>query len=135
MIPPPITIHKNEIRAFSTTKLPVCTATKAKLKVISEEASFSKLSPSKMVETLLGTFTCCMMVVALTASVGAKIPPNIIPIANVMPGTIQVESKPTPTAVRNTTRKAKERITRFQLNTSLSGNVIADIYSNGGKKM
>jgi len=58
----------------------------AKRKIIREEASFNKLSPSRMEDILFGTFTNFRMAPALTASGGETIPPNKNPRARENPG-------------------------------------------------
>lgn len=62
------------------------TASKANLKTINDEASFTKLSPSKIVINLFGTPIPFKTVAAATASGGEIIPPKRNPKASVNPG-------------------------------------------------
>ena len=68
------------------TYLPVASAIMANRKIINEEASFNKLSPSRMEANLLGTFTNFKIAPALTASGGETIPPSKKPKARENPG-------------------------------------------------
>ncbi|MNT29476.1 hypothetical protein D3C72_1652160 [compost metagenome] len=54
--------------------------------MIKEEASFNRLSPSKIAEVALGTFTNFIIAPVLTASGGDTMPPNRKPSASVNPG-------------------------------------------------
>ena len=87
--------------------------------MINDEASFSRLSPSNMVENRLGTLINLVMALTLTASGGDTMPPNKKPNANVNPGINQYAVKATPMAVMKTTIKAKLRMMRLHLNNSL----------------
>jgi hypothetical protein len=91
---------------------PVITATKANRNTISEEASFSRLSPCIMLSSDFGTFTCFIIVVAETASGGEMIPPKRKPSASVKPGIKELETKATTVDVRITMGKAKLVMTR-----------------------
>jgi hypothetical protein len=106
----------------------------ANCKMIRDEASFSKLSPSKIVENLFGSFTNLVIALALTASGGETIPPSKNPKDKVNPGINQYEAKATPTALINTTIKAKESIILRHLNNSLNEQPQAASYNIGGKK-
>ena len=64
---------------------PVAAAIAANLKMIREEASFSKLSPSRIEDNLFGTFTNFKIAPELTASGGETIPPNRNPKAKENP--------------------------------------------------
>ncbi len=131
---PPAIIHKNCNEAFETSKFPETTATIANCIIMSEEASFNKLSPSKMVETHLGRCTNLVMALALTASGGETIPPNKKPNASVKPGINQYVKNATLMAVIKTTMKAKLRIILRHLKSSLNEQDQAASYKMGGKK-
>ncbi|MNR31038.1 hypothetical protein D3C85_1485270 [compost metagenome] len=79
-------IKKKSPTASCIEKVPLITATNANLNTISEEASFTRLSHSKIVSILLGTFIPLSTVAAATASGGEIIPPNKNPSAKVNPG-------------------------------------------------
>src|SRR4030095_17129451 len=68
------------------------TAANANRNTIRDVASLSKLSPSMIMTSNFGTFTCLRMVVADTASGGEIIPPNKKPNANVKPGISQLDT-------------------------------------------
>ncbi|GIK59564.1 MAG: hypothetical protein JETCAE03_06250 [Ignavibacteriaceae bacterium] len=102
--------------------------------MISEEASFNKLSPSKMVESRLGIFTNFVIAFALTASGGETIPPNKKPNAKVKPGINQYAVNATLIAEMKTTIKAKLRIILRHLKSSLNEEDQAASYRMGGKK-
>jgi hypothetical protein len=108
--PPPITIHKKLSVASSQMNWPVATANMANRKMIREDASLSKLSPSRIDVTRLGTFTNLRMALALTASGGDTIPPSKNPMANDIPGKNKFAAMATEQAVKNTTMNAKLEI-------------------------
>ena len=83
---PPTTIHEKLIKALLKINCPVPIAIKANLKIISEEASFKRLSPSNIVDVVLEIFTNLVMASVLTASGGETIPPNKNPNPSVNPG-------------------------------------------------
>ncbi len=83
---PPIHIHRKLRAASCQMNCPVATAIIAKRKIINDEASFSKLSPSRMEEYRFGIFTNFKIAPALTASGGETIPPNRKPSASENPG-------------------------------------------------
>ena len=85
-------------------------AIRANLTMMSELASLNKLSPSRMADIRLGTFTNFMMVAADTASGGETMPPNKKPKATEKPGIKVLAINPTTRAVINTTIKANEPI-------------------------
>jgi hypothetical protein len=86
---PPTTIQTNCKAALGTSNIPVVTAMMANCMMMSDVASFSKLSPSKIVETRFGILTNLVMALALTASGGDTMPPSKNPNASVKPGIIQ----------------------------------------------
>ena len=65
---------------------PVAAAIVANLKMMSDEASFSKLSPSRIEANLFGTFINFKIAPELTASGGETIPPSKNPNAKENPG-------------------------------------------------
>ncbi|MNE72615.1 hypothetical protein D3C80_1685730 [compost metagenome] len=83
---PPMHIQIKLPAASYHTNCPVAAAIIANRKIISEEASFSKLSPSRIEASLFGTFTNFRIAPALTASGGETIPPNKNPKAKENPG-------------------------------------------------
>ena len=85
-------------------------AIRANLTMMSELASLNKLSPSRMADIRLGTFTNFIMVAADTASGGETMPPNKKPKATEKPGIKVLAINPTTRAVINTTIKANELI-------------------------
>ncbi|BAP29954.1 uncharacterized protein CHSO_0917 [Chryseobacterium sp. StRB126] len=107
----------------------------ANLKIISEEASLNRLSPSKTVDKFLGTFTNFKIAPALTASGGETIPPSTKPNANENPGIYELATKATDIAVRKTTIKAKLVMIRLNFQISFHETAKAASYNNGGKKM
>lgn len=104
-----------------------------KRKMISDEASFNKLSPSSIDDIRLGTFTNFKIALALTASGGDTIPPSRKPNANEKPGIILLTTKATVIAVRKTTTKAKLPIMRRQRHNSFHDMAQAPSYKSGGK--
>src|SRR5688572_4136783 len=94
------------------------TATKANRNTIREEASLSRLSPSMILTSDLGTFICRIMLVAETASGGDIIPPKRKPSAKVNPGITQLDTNAITQEVRMTIGKAKLAITRRQRQNS-----------------
>ena len=66
-------------------------AANANLKTVSDAASFTKLSPSRMVSPLFGIFMPFNTDDAATASGGEMMPPNQKPSANVKPGMMDAE--------------------------------------------
>ena len=54
--------------------------------MINDEASFNRLSPSRIAEVALGTFTNFIIAPVLTASGGDTMPPSRKPNASVKPG-------------------------------------------------
>ncbi len=83
---PPTTIHEKLKTAFDTMNWVVLTATNENRKIISDDASFNKLSPSRIDEMVRGTLTNFKMAPALTASGGETIPPSRKPKASPKPG-------------------------------------------------
>lgn len=76
---PPKIIQAKLPAASCHMNCPVATAAIENLRIIREEASLNKLSPSKIVAILLGTFTNFRIAPALTASGGETIPPEESP--------------------------------------------------------
>ena len=87
------------------------TAATANRNTISEEASFSRLSPSIIHTSDFGTFRSRMIVVAEMASGGEMMPPNKNPSANVKPGIRALDVSAMMHEVRMTIIKAKLLIT------------------------
>ncbi|MNR00546.1 hypothetical protein D3C85_1163200 [compost metagenome] len=83
---PPIIIQLKLVAALTNINCSVATAIIANLKMIREDASFNKLSPSRIDEIAFGTLTNFKIAPALTASGGDTIPPNTNPNANEKPG-------------------------------------------------
>ncbi|MNL26149.1 hypothetical protein D3C87_1476610 [compost metagenome] len=79
-------IHTKLPAASCQTNCPVAAAIIANRKMIKEEASFNKLSPSRIEANLFGTLTNFKIAPALTASGGETIPPNKKPKAKENPG-------------------------------------------------
>src|ERR1700755_536979 len=98
---------------------------------MSDEASFSRLSPSKIAEVDLGIFTNLVMAPVLTASGGATMPPSIKPRAIVNPGIKWLATIATDKAVKNTTRKAKLPMIRHHFFISLN-EIDQDASNNNG---
>src|SRR5690349_184689 len=115
---PPATIQLKLSPASYQINCPVATVISANLKMIKEDASLSKLSPSKIEEKRLGTFTNFKIAFALTASGGDTIPPNKNPSANVKPGMKLLATIATDNAEKNTTINAKLPIIRLQRQSS-----------------
>ncbi len=132
---PPITIHRKFNAACCQMNCPVPTATNANRKMMSDEASLRRLSPSSMVDVDRGILTNLVMAPVLTASGGATIPPNRNPNAIVNPGMKWLATTATDIAVKNTTRNAKLPMMRHHFRISL--NEIAQLASNrsGGRKI
>ena len=122
---PPSTIQRNESEACPRSNVPVTTAIKAKLNTIREDASLSMLSVSMMVDTLLGTFTYFIITLALTASVEDTMPPSRKPVESESPGISHTASNATDSAVRNTSKKEKLRITLHHCCISFTDTLIA----------
>src|SRR5688572_5096309 len=114
---------------------PVSTAIKAKRNTIKLDASFNRLSPSTIEETLLGTFTYFSTDVADTASGGDTMPPSKNPNASVNPGMTALDTIATTNEVTMTIRKAKLDTTRRQRQSSFHEVAHAASYNNGGRKM
>ena len=83
---PPKIIQAKLPAASCHMNCPVATAAIENLRIMREEASLNKLSPSKIVAILLGTFTNFRIAPALTASGGETIPPRRKPSASENPG-------------------------------------------------
>ncbi len=83
---PPRHIHARLTAASCQTNCPVAAAIIANLKMINEDASFNKLSPSRIEDSRFGTFTNFKIAPALTASGGETIPPSKKPSAREKPG-------------------------------------------------
>src|SRR5688572_447899 len=132
---PPTTIQPKLSVASSQINCPVATATMAKRKIISDEASLSMPSPSSMDDMRLGTFTNFKIALALTASGGETIPPNKNPNANDIPGINVLATSATDSAVKNTTMNAKLVMMRRHLQSSFHEIANAASYNNGGRKM
>jgi hypothetical protein len=96
----------------------VTTAAIAKRNTISDDASFSRLSPSIMLTSDLDTFTRRMIVVAEIASGGETMAPRRKPNANVKPGTSALDTRAITNAVMMTIGKAKAVITRRHFQNS-----------------
>src|ERR1051325_6368129 len=107
----------------------------ANLKTISEDASLSRLSPSTMLTSPFGTFTCLMMVLAEMASGGDTIPPNKNPNAKVKPGMQAHETKAITVEVRITMGNAKLVITRRHFQNSFHDTCQAESNSRGGRNI
>src|SRR5688572_1709999 len=103
--------------------------------MISEEASFNRLSPSMILRTDLGTFTFRIIAVAETASGGEMIPPNKNPNAKVNPGIHALANNAITHDVRITIGKAKLMITRRHFQNSFQDVVQAASYNSGGRKI
>ena len=135
MAAPPMTIHPKLRAASCHTKRPVVAAIRAKRKIISEEASFSKLSPSKMDDIRFGTLTNFRIAPALMASGGDTIPPSKNPNANENPGMNQSATNATDRAVKKTTINAKLVTMRRHRHSSFHDMAKAASYNSGGRKM
>lgn len=103
--------------------------------MINAEASFSRLSPSRMAEVDLGTRTNLVMAPVLTASGGATIPPNKNPRMIENPGMIWLATTATDNAVKNTTKKAKLPMIRHHLIISLNEMPQEAENKSGGRKI
>src|SRR6185503_1852677 len=115
----PIKITRKKLVAASRKwNCPVITAAEAKRNTISDEASLSKLSPSAILTSDLGTFTRRMMVDAETASGGEMMPPRRKPNAKVKPGMSALDTRAITHDVRMTIGKAKLVITRLHFQNS-----------------
>ena len=112
---PPATIHKKLAAALYQINCPVVTATAAKRKMMSEEASFKRLSPSKIALILRGALTNLRIAAVLTASGGETIAPSMKPRASEKPGITKFAIKATAAALTKTTIKAKLPIVRRHL--------------------
>ncbi len=132
---PPISIHPKLSTASIHMNWPVATANIANRKIINEDASLSKLSPSRMDVTRRGTFTNLRIALALTASGGETMPPNKNPIANDMPGRNILAAIATDVAVKNTTIKAKLEMIRRYFQSSFHEIAKAASYNKGGRKI
>src|SRR5689334_23790443 len=102
---------------------------------MSEEASFSRLSPSMIARMDFGTFTWRIIVVAEMASGGEMIPPNKKPRASVKPGINLLETKAITHEVRITIGKAKLVMTLRHFQNSFHDVAHAASYNRGGRKM
>jgi hypothetical protein len=96
----------------------VIIAAKAKRYIIREEASLNRLSPSAMLTSDFGTFTCLIISVEAMASGGEIIPPSKNPRAKLKPGISQLDTKATTVEVSTTIGKAKLIITRRHFQNS-----------------
>ena len=115
----PTTItSKKLVAACRKWNCPVMTVNNAKRNTISEEASFSKLSPSIILKSDFDTFTSRMIVVADMASGGEMIPPKRKPNANVKPGINAREANAITHEVMITIGKAKLMIIRRHFQNS-----------------
>ena len=103
---PPNDTMKNCCTARCGVKCPVITAAKAKRNTIKLLASFTRLSPSRIVVARFGMCTPLSTEVAATASGGLMMPPSRKPKPRVKPGMSQVVKYPTTREVKNTNPKA-----------------------------
>ena len=87
-------------------------AASAKRNTIKLDASFTRLSPSRIAVRRFGTLIFLSTDVAATASGGDMMPPNKNPSAKVNPGIIALDANATAVAVTNTNPKANMEITR-----------------------
>ncbi len=83
--------------------------------MMSEEASFKRLSPSKIALILRGALTNLRIAAVLTASGGETIVPSMKPRASEKPGITKFAIKATAAALTKTTIKAKLPIVRRHL--------------------
>ena len=97
--------------------------------------SLNRLSPSRMDDTRLGTFTNFKMALVLTASGGETIPPSRKPKAREKPGIKALATNATAKAERNTTKKAKLPIIRLHFHSSFHDIAHEASNSKGGKKI
>ncbi len=82
MIIPPAATSKNRAHAWGSENAPVTTAATAKRYATSAVASFTRLSPSRMVTIRRGTFRRSAMAVAAIASGGEMMAPSTNPAAS-----------------------------------------------------
>lgn len=87
-------------------------AARAKRNTMRLEASFTRLSPSRMVTTRLGMRRPPSTEVAATASGGEMMPPSRKPIARVNPGIIACATTATAAEVKITRPKASSAMAR-----------------------
>ena len=85
MATPPAPTSTNIVLASRSENAPVVTAATANRSATSADASFSRLSPSRMVVTSLGTRTFCVTAMAATASGGETIAPSTHATAHGIP--------------------------------------------------
>src|SRR4030095_15736182 len=132
-IPKKIT-RKKLVAASRNWNCPVITAASANRNTISDEASLSKLSPSAMLTSDLGTFTRRMMVIAEIASGGEMMAPSRNPNANVKPGMSALDTNAITHDVMITIGKAKLVITRLHFQNSFHETCHDASHSRGGRK-
>src|SRR5690606_22232337 len=113
----------------------VITAASAKRKTVREAASFTKLSPSKMVSPRRGMFTPLSTEVAATASGGEMMPPSKKPSAKVKPGMIFAEKYAIANEVKNTSPKPIKKTERRHRQKLFQDVYQAASKSSGGKKI
>src|SRR3954447_9025998 len=100
-----------------------------------EEASLRRLSPSMILTSDFGTFTCRIIVVAEIASGGDMMPPKRKPSDSVKPGINELDTNATTQEVMITMGKAKPVITRLHFQNSFQEVSHAASYRSGGRKI
>jgi hypothetical protein len=115
-------------------KDPIMMEVRANWKVIRALASFTRLSPSRIVTILLGILICLNTEVAATASGGDMIAPKRKPIPNVKPGRRARATKPMAMVVIMTRPMASVEIGSIFFLKSTQLVFHAAEYKMGGKK-
>src|SRR5450432_2929445 len=128
------TIKKSPV-VFQKKNWPVSIAARDTRKMMSDDASFIKLSPSKIVTMRLGIFRFCSTDVAATASGGEIIPPNKKPSASEKSGIIECAVKATAAEVKITRPNASISMGLLYCQKSFQDVFQAAAYNNGGRKI
>src|SRR6266404_8692583 len=132
---PIIATRKKDLVASQNWNVPVNIVAKANRNTIKLDASLIRLSPSRIVITLFGTFSPLNTEFAATASGGDMMPPNKKPNASVKPGMIACETNATTADVMMTRPNANKIIGRFHFQKSIHDVFQAAAYNKGGRKI
>lgn len=126
---------KNSETASLNTKWPVRIAANANLNTVSDAASFTKLSPSRIVKPLFGIFIPFNTDDAATASGGEMIPPNKNPNARVKSGIMLTEKYAIASDVKKVRPKPIDKIERRHFQKLFQEVPQAASKSNGGRNI
>src|SRR5688500_14351578 len=110
-------------------------AVNAKRKTIKLAASFTRLSPSRMMTDRLGTFNPCNTDVAAIASGGDIIPPSRKPAASEKSGISKLEIQDTAAEVKITSPNPIRLIGLFNRQKSFQEVFQAAAYNKGGRNI